>query len=363
MSRKGWRSPKEVRIADVARIAGVSTATVSRVLASPDKVRQKTRDLVMEAVRQCGYTPNSVARNLRKRRTMNALVVVPNLANPVFAQILRGIDDELTQAGYGLVIGNLDNCEEREARYVELALSRQVDGVVLMNGRVPESNTRTMREAGIPMVAMCAAIDDDRIPSVVVQDREASRTAVEYLAKLGHRRLGFIAGPPSNIIAAERLAGFLQGIEEAGLSDKDFVKWEGRFVFSAGVSAAEAFLQMKNRPTGVYASSDESAIAFIKVVRAAGLRVPEDVSVVGFDGIEFADYVEPTLTTFRQPLHALGRKGAAVLLKMIRKQMQPEDWNIRLPLELLERDTTCAISQSGGKASRQGRAKTRLVSH
>src|SRR5690606_7444605 len=105
------------------------------------------------------------------------------------------------------------------------------------------------------------------------------------------------------------------------------------FVFSAGVSAAEAFLQMKNRPTGVYASSDESAIAFIKVVRAAGLRVPEDVSVVGFDGIEFADYVEPTLTTFRQPLHALGRKGAAVLLKMIRKQMQPEDWNIRLPLE------------------------------
>ena len=116
MSRKRWRSAKEIRIADVARLAGVSTATVSRVLANPDKVRTKTYDVVMEAVRRSGYTPNSVARNLRTRRTMTVLVVVPNLANPVFAQILRGIDDELTQSGYGLVIGNLDNCLEREPR-------------------------------------------------------------------------------------------------------------------------------------------------------------------------------------------------------------------------------------------------------
>lgn len=362
MSRKGWRSAREVRIADVARLAGVSTATVSRVLADPNKVRQKTRDLVTEAVRRSGYTPNSVARNLRKRRTMTALVVVPNLANPVFAQILRGIDDELTQSGYGLVIGNLDNCAEREARYVELALSRQVDGILLMNGRIPESDKRTMREAGLPMVAMCAAIHEEKIPNVVVQDREASRAAVEYLVRLGHRRLGYIAGPPPNVIAAERLAGFLEGIAEAGLSERDFVCWEGRFVFSAGVIAAEAFLRLKNRPTGIYASCDESAIGFIKVVRAAGLRVPEDVSVIGFDGIEFADYVEPTLTTFRQPLHELGRKGADVLLKMIRQDMSPEDWNVRLPLTLLERDTTGPALQDAKKVSRQSRARARVLS-
>ncbi|WP_445503088.1 LacI family DNA-binding transcriptional regulator [Microvirga sp. G4-2] len=362
MSRKGWRSAKEVRIADVARLAGVSTATVSRVLADPNKVRPKTRDLVTEAVRRSGYTPNSVARNLRKRRTMTALVVVPNLANPVFAQILRGIDDELTQSGYGLVIGNLDNCAEREARYVELALSRQVDGIILMNGRIPESDKRTMREAGLPMVAMCAAIHEEKIPNVVVQDREASRAAVEYLVRLGHRRLGYIAGPPPNVIAAERLAGFLEGVAAAGLSSQDFVCWEGRFVFSAGVAAAEAFLRLRNRPTGIYASSDESAIGFIKVVRAAGVRVPEDVSVIGFDGIEFADYVEPTLTTFRQPLHELGRRGADVLLKMIRQEMSTEDWNIRLPLTLLERDTTGPFLQDSTKVSRQSRVRTRVLS-
>lgn len=363
MSRRGWRSTKEVRIADVARIAGVSTATISRVLANPDKVRQKTRDLVMDAVRRSGYTPNSVARNLRKRHTMTALVVVPNLANPVFAQILRGIDDELTQSGYGLVIGNLDNCAEREARYVELALSRQVDGVILMNGRIPESGKRTMREAGLPIVAMCAAISDGKIPNVVVQDREASRSAVEYLVRLGHKRLGYIGGPPSNIIALERYAGFCEGIRSAGLSEEDYVRWEGRFVFSSGVAAAEEFLRLKNRPTGVYATSDESAIGFMKVIRAAGVRVPEDVSVIGFDGIEFSDYIEPTLTTFQQPLHELGRTGAGVLLRMIRQEMRPEDWSVRLPLTLLDRDTTAPLRQRTRKPVQRNVTKARLVPH
>jgi LacI family repressor for deo operon, udp, cdd, tsx, nupC, and nupG len=356
MSRKRWRSAREIRIADVARLAGVSTATVSRVLANPDKVRPKTRDLVTEAVRRSGYTPNSVARNLRTRRTMTVLVVVPNLANPVFAQILRGIDDELTQSGYGLVIGSLDNCIEREARYVGLALSRQIDGIILMNGRVPENGRRTMSEAGLPMVAMCAAIPDSGIPIVTVQDREASQSAVRHLVGLGHRRLGYIAGPSGNVIEAERFAGFSKGVAEAGLAEEDFVRWEGRFEFSAGVKAAEAYLGLMNRPTGVYASCDESAIGFIKTIRAAGIRVPEDVSVIGFDGIEFADYIEPTLTTFQQPLHEMGRAGAGVLLRLIRNEAKPEDWSVHLPLTFLERDTTGPALRKDRKLLRSGTA-------
>jgi LacI family repressor for deo operon, udp, cdd, tsx, nupC, and nupG len=340
MSRKRWRSVKEIRIADVARLAGVSTATVSRVLSEPGKVRQKTYDLVMEAVRRSGYIPNSTAQKLRTRRTMSVLVVAPRLTNPVFAEILCGVDDELTQSGYGIIIGNLDNRREREARYVDLALSRQVDGVLLLTGYVPENGKRDMRESGLPMVAMCAAIEDDAIPNVVVQDREASHRAVEYLAGLGHRRFGYISGTPSSIIERERFRGFQEGIEATGFSRDDLVRWEGPFVFSTGVAAAESFLRMKDRPTGIFAACDESAIGFIKRVREERIRVPQDVSVIGFDGIEFADYTEPTLTTFRQPLHELGCAGADVLLRLIRNDMRPEDWNIRLPLTLLERDTT-----------------------
>jgi LacI family transcriptional regulator, repressor for deo operon, udp, cdd, tsx, nupC, and nupG len=353
MSRKGWRSVKEIRIADVARLAGVSTATVSRVLSDPDKVRQKTHDLVMEAVRRSGYTPNSTAQKLRTRRTMNVLVVAPRLTNPVFAEILRGVDDELTRSGYGIIIGNLDNRREREARYVDLALSRQVDGVLLLTGYIPEKGPRSMRDSGLPIVAMCAAIHEEGIPNVVVQDREATRQAVEYLARLGHRRFGYISGTLGSIIEVERFAGFQEGIAAAGFSQDDFVRWEGPFVFSTGVAAAEAFLKVKERPTGIFAACDESAIGFIKRVRAERVRVPQDVSVIGFDGIEFADYTEPTLTTFRQPLHELGRVGADVLSKLIRNEMKPEDWSVRLPLTLLERDTTGPVLHRDYKSLRR----------
>lgn len=353
MSRKRWRSVKEIRIADVARLAGVSTATVSRVLSEPGKVRQKTHDLVMEAVRRSGYIPNSTAQKLRTRRTMNVLVVAPRLTNPVFAEVLRGVDDELTQSGYGIIIGNLDNRREREARYVDLALSRQVDGILLLTGYIPENGTRDMRESGLPIVAICAAIEDDTIPNVVVQDREACRRAVEYLAGLGHRRFGYISGTPSSIIERERFQGFREGIEATGFSRSDYVRWEGTFVFSTGVAAAESFLTMKDRPTGIFAACDESAIGFIKRVREERVRVPQDVSVIGFDGIEFADYTEPTLTTFRQPLHELGRAGADVLMKLIRNQMKPEDWDVRLPLTLLERDTTGPVLHKDYKSLRR----------
>lgn len=342
MSRNRWRSVKETRIADVAKLAGVSTATVSRVLGSPDQVRPQTYALVMDAVRRSGYTPNSIARNLRTRRTMTVLAVVPNLANPVFAQILRGTDDELTQSGYGIVIGSLDNCRDREARYVDLALSQQFDGVLLMNGRIPESGKRSMQEAGVPIIAVCAMIPAPRVPSVVVQDREGSREAARHLIGLGHRRLGYIAGPVGNVIEIERFLGFLDGIQEAGLSRRDVARWEGRFSFGAGTAAAEAFLRMNRRPTAVFGACDESAIGFIKAVREAGLRVPADVSVVGFDGIEFGDYVQPALTTLQQPLYELGQTGARVILRAMRKELQPDECQVRLPLRFLNRGTTGA---------------------
>jgi LacI family repressor for deo operon, udp, cdd, tsx, nupC, and nupG len=185
---------------------------------------------------------------------------------------------------------------------------------------------------------------------VVVQDREASRKAVEHLRQLGHHKFGYISGTSSSIIETERFGGFMEGIRAAGLGSDDFVRWEGTFVFSAGVAAAESFLSMKERPTGIFAACDESAIGFIKRVRAERIRVPQDVSVIGFDGIELADYSEPTLTTFRQPLHELGRVGADVLMKLIRKEMKPADWNVRLPLTLLDRDTTGPVLHKDYKA-------------
>lgn len=344
-----------MRIADVAALAGVSTATVSRALASPEKVTAKTLELVMEAVRRSGYTPNSAARNLRTRRTMMVLVVVPNIANRVFAEILRGIDAELSASGYGLVIGNLDNLPEREPRYVELALSGQVDGVLLMGGRVPRAGTRSMRDAGVPIVGLCAAIPDPSVPNVVVQDREAGRQAVAFLAGLGHRRLGYLSGPRHNYNEVERWAGFREGLAEAGLGEADVVRYEGQFYAASGVEAAKAYLAAPERPTAVFAVSDEMAIAFLKTVRAGGVRVPEELSIVGFDGIDFADYTEPTLTTFSQPRHEIGHTAARVLLQALRgAPLAPEERQIRLPVTLLERASSGPAPAAGRSGSPRG---------
>ncbi len=325
---------KSVTIQDIAVRAGVSTATVSRALANPDFVSAKARARVLRAVSETGYTPNVAARHLRARRSMMILVVVPNLANPFFAEILRGIDDELAEAGYDMIIGNLDNRAEREARYVKLAMSGQVDGILNLTGRVPKGEGRTMAELGLPMAGVCARVPGQQSPHIVVSDRASSIQVAEHLVRLGHRRFGYCSGPKDNINEVERYAGFLEGLAAAGIGSDAVIRWPGEFHLVAGIRAAERFLAMSDRPTAVYAASDEMAIAFMKTVLTAGLKVPDDVSIVGFDGIDYAKFVEPTLTTVHQPRQELGRAGARALLEEIAGKGSGERI-IELPGELV----------------------------
>ena len=327
-------------IQDVAERAGFSTATVSRALEGSGVVSAKAQARVMQAVTETGYTPNVAARNLRAQRSMMILVIVPNVANIFFAEVLRGIDDELVAAGYDMVIGNLDNLVQREARYVRLAQSGQVDGVLIMSGRVPEGDGRSMDVLGLPMVAVCAAIPGLLSPQVIVDDQRASIEVAEHFLGLGHRRFGYISGPQGNINETVRYASFLEGLSAAGIGPEAVTYWHGRFNLRAGVEAARNFLQLADRPTAVYAACDEMAISFMKTVIAGGLQVPEDVSVVGFDGIEFAEFANPTLTTMRQPRYELGRNGARALLEEMSGGPAGER-RIELAAPLILGESTC----------------------
>jgi LacI family transcriptional regulator, repressor for deo operon, udp, cdd, tsx, nupC, and nupG len=331
----------KLRIAEVAALAGVSTATVSRALSAPGKLRSETLARVAEAVRRTGYTPNIAARTLRGRRTMLVLVVVPDIANPFFSDVLRGIDEGLSKHGYGLLIGNLDNSRQKEPQLADVALAGQVDGVMLLNGRIPQGGRRPLAGAGIPIVAVCEAIPGAAIPQVEVQNREAARAAVAHLVALGHRRIAYLAGPPGNILEHERRAGFCQGLADAGLSERQAGFYAGDFTFRTGVAAAMTFVRQRRRPTALFAANDEMAIGFVKTIRSAGIVVPDDISVVGFDGIEFADYVEPTLTTFRQPRRELGQIGAALLVQLMTgAAVDPSEAHQRLPVSLLSRGSS-----------------------
>lgn len=335
------RSPRHsATIHDVAARAGVSIATVSRTLATPNLVSDDARARVLKAIKATGYTPNVAGRNLRARRTMLVLVVVPNIRNHFFAEVLRGIDDELVRSGYGMIIANLDNRPDREARYVDLAFARQVDGVLLLGGSIPTGNGRQMTDAGLPIATICVAIRGSGLPFVMVDDIEASKRVVSYLLELGHRRFGYVAGPADNINGIGRRRGFVAALSEAGLDPNDAVYWPGDFWLPAGIAAGRDFLARKRRPTAIYAASDHMAIGFMKTVTDAGVRIPEDVSIIGFDGIEYADFVTPALTTIRQPRHELGATGARLLLSAFAGR--PAQRGIHLEAPLVVRESTSA---------------------
>jgi LacI family repressor for deo operon, udp, cdd, tsx, nupC, and nupG len=306
-----------VHIAEVAKLAGVSTATVSRALSAPDKVNAKTRARVLEVVQAVGYTPNMAGRRLRAARSMTVLVVVPSLITPFFSELLLGVDQALSDRGYGLLIGNLHDRKEKEARLVQLTLSGQADGVILLNGWMLRDAASSLADGGAPIVAVSIPLADAQAPAVLVQEREGGKAVARHLLELGHRRFGYVTGPAGNFGERERWAGFSAVLAEAGIATATIQRWPGDFHVETGLAAGLAFLAMADRPTAVFAVSDMMAIGFIRAVHDAGLRVPEDVSVVGFDGIGFADYCEPPLTTVRQPREAMGRLAVELLLDLI----------------------------------------------
>ena len=344
VSDKTGQGARTATIADVAARAGVSTATVSRALAKPDSVRAETVALVMEAVRACGYTPNSSARMLRTQRTQMVLVVVPSIANQMYSHVLRGVDTALAPAGYGVIIGNLDSAPGNQSRLVELAFARQVDAIILLCGYIPGSHGRTLVEAGLPIVSLCAPIGHPSIPDVCADAEAGGREDGRFLASLGPRRLAYPDGPTGSVVDTARWTQFRAAALAAGIADHDIVRVEGdagaRFSFVSGMAAGERFLAIPDRPTAVFCASDEIAMGLMKVVRRAGLRVPGDVSVVGFDGIDQVDYLDPVLSTMRQPRQEIGRRGAEVLLRMLDGTSTPDDHAIRLPVELLSREST-----------------------
>lgn len=342
------KRPKETRrppakIADVARLAGVSVATVSRTLARPEVVSEETRTRVLAAVRDTSYTPNISARNLRVRKTMVVLVAVPDIANPFFAEILQGIDDTLSAAGYGLVIANLAGPPEKEARYVDLVCAGQADGVLLLCGHVIRSRDRDVRDAHVPLVAACEYIPSVTFPQICIDNAGAAREAVRHLIELGHTRIAYLSGPPSNILERQRLEGYRQALKDAGIAAVDGLIMPGDFTFRTGVEAGRALLALapELRPTALFAANDEMAIGLIKTVQAGGLRVPRDLSVVGFDGIPYADYCEPTLTTVVQPRRELGAGAAAELIALMTTDTSAVRKDIELPAALVLRDSTC----------------------
>jgi LacI family repressor for deo operon, udp, cdd, tsx, nupC, and nupG len=325
-------------------LAQVSTATVSRALAHPERVSPEARARIFEAVAHVGYVPNPAARTLRLQKSNMVLVVLPNLDNIFFAKILRGIEETLFEAGYGMIIGDLDGSPGKEAHLAAFAAAGQVDGVLLLNGHLfgqTRAGHGAVMRTHVPLVALCEAIPGAAIPQIEVNNREAARRMTRYLAGLGHRRIAYVGGPAGNVLETERQQGYRAGLRKAGLPADPELIFGGDYTLDAGVRAGQAIAAGGRRPSAVFCSSDEMAVGLMQALAAAGIRVPDEISVAGFDDIELAAVVQPSLTTIRQPRRELGRTGALVLIDLLQGRTAPN--RVRLATELIVRASTAPV--------------------
>jgi LacI family repressor for deo operon, udp, cdd, tsx, nupC, and nupG len=320
------------KIGDVARLAGVSTATVSRVLSNPQIVSAETRRLVEEAIRATGYRLNQAARNLRHRRTGGIVALVPNLSNPFFSQILSGIASVLAPAGYNLLVS--DTRAEGGNSILRYAEPSRADGLIVLDGSLPSEGLSPR----MPVVLACEWIPGFAAPRVKIDNRLGAMMAVNHLADLGHRRIAHVAGPPGNVLTLARLAGTEQALAARGLAPPRV--FAGDFSLASGRRAGEEWLALapNERPTAVFLASDAMACGFIGEVQHHGVMVPRDVSVMGFDDIELVSHMTPALSTIRQPREAIGRQAAQRLLDRIGGDDRADD--TVLPVELVLRGST-----------------------
>ncbi|MFC4100955.1 catabolite control protein A [Paenibacillus xanthanilyticus] len=331
-----------VTIYDVAREAGVSMATVSRVVNNNPNVKPQTRKKVFEAIERLGYRPNAVARGLASKKTTTVGVVIPDISNAIFAEVARGIEDIANMYHYNIILCNADKRKEKEIRVINTLLEKQVDGLLFMGGAVTDEHLQAFKTANVPIV-LCATTDENGvIPSVDIDHEAAAFDAVQALINEGHTRISMISGTLQDpAIGFARFQGYKRALETAGITyDEDLVRI-GNYRYESGTEAMKYFLGLANRPTAVFAATDEMAIGAIHSIQDSGLKVPQDISVISVDNSRMASMVRPQLTAVAQPMYDIGAVSMRLLTKLMKKE-NVDHAKVVLPHEIVKRQSVSA---------------------
>lgn len=332
-----------VTIYDVAREAGVSMATVSRVVNNNPNVKPQTRKKVFEAIERLGYRPNAVARGLASKKTTTVGVVIPDISNSIFSEVARGIEDIANMYHYNIILCNADKKKEKEIRVINTLLEKQVDGLLFMGGTVTEEHMQAFKTASVPIVLCGTTEEHQQMPSVDIDHEAAAFDAVQQLLKNGHRRIGMISGTlqdPANGYA--RYQGYKKALEQAGIEVNDELVRIGNYRYESGVEVMRYFLGLADKPTAIFAATDEMAIGAIHAVQDQGLKVPDDMSVISVDNIRMASMVRPQLTTVAQPMYDIGAVSMRLLTKLMNKEAV-EMSTVTLPHEIIQRQSVAHV--------------------
>jgi LacI family transcriptional regulator len=330
---------------DVARVAGVHPGTVSRALNPQTRglVNERTARRVQAAAEELGYRPNPIARGLRTNRSNTIGVLVPDLLNPLFAAVVRGIEDGLREAGYTPLIANTDNDAEREKVAYEAMSARQVDGFIAATARRDHWLLADQVQSGPKLVLVNRRVDSDAIPAVTGDDHEGARLAVDHLIELGHRRIAHLAGSQALYTGWSRHEGFVDAMRAAGVAiDPGLVVFSDAFTAREGARCCSQLLERRRDFTAIVAGNDLLALGCYDALQERGLRCPDDVSVVGYNDMPFVDRFRPPLTTVRVPHYELGATAAELMLEQLRGHEAPPRQLLLAP-ELVVRGSTASV--------------------
>ncbi|EWH12158.1 LacI family transcriptional regulator [Catenovulum agarivorans DS-2] len=327
-------------IKQIAALAGVSIATVSRTLRNPEIVSEQTRNKVQKAIDESGYKPNKLGASLRTHRSGNVVAIIPDVTDPFNSGIICAIEQQAQKLGYSVLLGDTQNDKERAKQYAEMAEYGQADGIILFSHELPfnlDPNKNVLEQLP-PLINASEATEHQELPKVLVDNYSGACQATQHLIDLGHKRIAIITGPLQTNSTQERLRGYKDTLFSAGIAYDEQLVCEGDYHLESGMNETEKLLLLKDRPTAIFCFCDDMAIGASKVLKENGYNIPADVSLVGFNDIRYATYMTPALTTVRQPVAELGRIAMLQLHQLLNKA--PADNETVLPVELIVRQST-----------------------
>ena len=331
-------------IRDVAKLAGVAPITASRVISNSGYASEDVRQRVNLAAEQLGYVPNFLARSLRSKRTQTLALVLTDITNPFWTTVARGVEDAASEEGYHVIFCNTDESASKQNSYLEAIIQKQVDGILLVPARSNTSPIEFLHQQNVQVVLLDRRLPNMEADVVRCDSKGGAYQLVQLLVKLRHQRIAILSGPSGVSSADDRVAGYKQALDEAGLKTEEQLIIYGDFTLESGYEMTRSLLELPARPTALFAGNNFIAIGALKALHDAGLAVPEKMSVVSFDDLPAAIVVDPFLTVAVQPAYEMGQRATRRLLERLDGQTTGGVQDIVLPVSIIERKSTLALA-------------------
>lgn len=327
---------KRANIQEVAKMAGVSPSTVSRALNGFPGISEKTRQKVIEIAKKLNYKPNYRGQILTTKSTKNIGLLITDITNPFFPELVRGAEETASESGYTILLGNTSESIDKETSYLEFFSRGPVDGVIISASRISNEHIISLAEEGLPIVVINRILEHPKISYVSTDMEKGGYIATKHLIELGHTKIAFINGPSHSEAAERRLSGYKKALAESKIRYNSKLVSFNVPVAESGYKEAMRILNTENPPTAIFTYNDLMAFGVIRAVKDLGVRISDDLSIVGYDDIFFSSFTDPPLTTIRQPKEKLGKKAVELLLKLMKGERQ----GILVEPELIIRNTT-----------------------